>query len=145
MHFPRQAVSRQVVPSRQAVPRLPWKIAFFQRVCSPRQAILRLPWKKTLSPAESELSQGSFPSSPEDSTLQAERPIPPQAVRRSARLRARQAGNSSREVSNVSQQDNALPQGVSPRTMLPKKQGPSPVGTTPCRVLPLWRNLTQSG
>ena len=59
--------------------------------------------ENTLSPAESELSQGSFPSFPEDSTLQAERPIPAQTVRCSARLRARQAGNSSREVSKVSQ------------------------------------------
>ena len=53
--------------------------------------------------SESVLSQGSFPSSLEDSTLQAERPIPPQAVRHLARLRDRQAGNSSREVSDVSQ------------------------------------------
>ena len=61
------------------------------------------PEENTLSPAESELSQGSFPSSLEDSTLQATRSIPPQAVRCLARLRARQAGNSSREVSEVSQ------------------------------------------
>ena len=61
------------------------------------------PGENTLSPAESELSQGSSSSSPEDSTLQAERHIPPQAVRHSARLRARQADNSSREVSEVSQ------------------------------------------
>ena len=40
--------TRQVVP-RQAFPRLPQKIALYQRVQSPRQAILRLSWKKTLS------------------------------------------------------------------------------------------------
>ena len=57
----------------------------------------------TLSPAESELSQGSSPSSPEDDTLQAESLTPPHTLRCSARLRARQAGNPSREVSEVSQ------------------------------------------
>ena len=57
----------------------------------------------TLSLAESELSQASSPSTPEDGTLQAESSTPPQAVRCLARLRARQAGNSSREVSEVSQ------------------------------------------
>ena len=61
------------------------------------------PEDSTLSPAESELSQGSSPSSPEDGTLQAESTTPPQAVRCSARLRARQAGNPSRVISKVSQ------------------------------------------
>ena len=56
-----------------------------------------------LSPAESELSQGNSPSSLEDGTLQAEITTPPQPVRCLARLRARQAGNPSREISEVSQ------------------------------------------
>ena len=99
--------------------------------------------ENTLSP-ESELSQGGSPSSPEDSTLQAESTTAPQAARHLARLRARQAGNTSRDSSKVSQQNMPVPQGVPPRTMLPKRQGPSPVGTTPHRVLSPQRNLTQS-
>ena len=70
--------------------------------------------ENTLSP-ESELSQGGSPSSPEDSTQQAESTTPPQAVRHSVRLRARQAGNTSRDISKVSQQDTAVPQGVLPQ------------------------------
>ena len=81
--------------------------------------------ENTLSLAEWALP-GQSPSSPEDSTLQAERPIPPQAVRWSARLRARQAGNSSSEVSKVSQQDNALPQGVSPQDNASQEAGSFP-------------------
>ena len=84
------------------------------------------PEENTLSPAESELSQGSFPSSPEDSTLQAESPIPPQAVRHSARLMARQAGNPSREISEVSQQDSAVPQGVLPQDNASQEAGSFP-------------------
>ena len=66
----------------------------------------------TLSPTESELSQASSPSSPEEGTLQAESSSPPQAVRCLARLRARQAGTFPREVSKVSQGDNAVLQRV---------------------------------
>ena len=80
----------------------------------------------TLSLAESELSQASFPSSPEDDTLQAESSPPPQAVRCSARLRARQAGNPPREVSNVSQQDSTVPQGVSPQDNASQEAGSFP-------------------
>ena len=70
------------------------------------------PEDNTLSPAESELSQASPPSSPEDGTLQAKSSTPPQAVRCSARLRARQAGTPPREVGKVSQWDSTAPQGV---------------------------------
>ena len=69
-----------------------------------------------LSPAESELSQASSSlSSPEDSTLLAKSAVLPQAVRHSARLRARQAGTNPREDSMVSQPDSTVPQGVSPQ------------------------------
>ena len=121
---------------RQAVPRLPWQITTLASSVlsqagssqaspadsTPASSVLSQagnsqasPEENTLSPAESELSQGSSPSSPEDSTLPAESPIPPQAVRCSARLRATQAGNSAREVNKVPQQDSALPQGVLPQ------------------------------
>ena len=52
--------------------------------------------------------------------------MPPQAVRCSPRLRARQAGNSSREVSKVSQQDSALPQGVLPQDNASQEAGSFP-------------------
>ena len=54
------------------------------------------------------------PLRPQRMVLYRQRVLLPQAVRCSARLRARQAGNSSREVSEVSQQDTAVPQGVFP-------------------------------
>ena len=103
------------------------------------------PVDSTLSLAESELSQASSPSCLEDSTLLAESTAPPQAVRCLARLRARQAGTPlGRSVQSLSG-TVLFPKGYFPRTMLPKKQGLSPIGTAPCRVLPPWRNLTQSG
>ena len=83
------------------------------------------PEENTLS-SESELSQGSTPSSPEDSTLQAESTTPPQAVRCSARLRARQAGNHSRENNEVSQQDTAVPQGLLPQHNASQEAGSFP-------------------
>ena len=160
---------------RWEVPRLPWKttLSHQQRVISPVQAVPRqavprhTPVDSTLSPveseisqagssqasledntlslAESELSQASSPSSLEDGTLQAESSTPPQAVRCSARLRARQAGTLlGRTLSSLSERA-PFPKGYFLRTMLPKKQGPPPVGITPCRVLPPHRNLTQSG
>ena len=99
----------------------------------------------TLSLAESELSQASSPSSPEDSTLQVESTAPHQAVRCLARLRARQAGTPlGRSVQSLSG-TVLFPKEYFPRTMLPKKQGLSPVGTTPCRDLPPQRNLIQRG
>ena len=121
----------------------------WQRVCSPRQAgsSQASPEDSTLSPAESalsqagssqasleentlspesELSQGGSPSSPEDSTLQAESTTPPQAVRHSARLRARQAGNTSRDISKVSQRDTAVPQGVLPQDNASQEAGSFP-------------------
>ena len=81
--------------------------------------------ENTLSP-ESELSQGGSPSSPEDSTLQAESTTPPQAVRCLARLRARQAGNTPRGISEVSQQDTAVPQGVLPQDNASQEAGSFP-------------------
>ena len=69
----------------------------------------------TFSPVASEFSQASSsPSSLEDSALLAESAVPPQTVRCSARLRARQAGTTPREDSMVSQPDSTVPQGVSP-------------------------------
>ena len=108
------------VVSQQAVPKLPWQIALFQqqRVRFPRQVTPRLPKASqednTLSPTESKLSQASSPSSQEEGTLQVEGSSPLQAVRCSARLRARQAGTLPREVSEVSQGDSAVPQRVLP-------------------------------
>ena len=103
------------------------------------------PEDSTLSLAESELSQTSPPSSLEDGTLQAESSIPPQAVRCSARLKARQAGTPLGRLVRYLSETALFPKGYFTRTMLPKKQGLSPVGKTPCRFLPPWRNLTQSG
>ena len=97
------------------------------------------PEENTLSLAESELSQASSPSSPEDGTLQAGSSAPPQSVRCSARLRARQAGTPLGGRSGLSG-DSTVPQGVFPQDNASKKQGPLPVGITPHRVLPPWRN-----
>ena len=69
----------------------------------------------TLSPAESELSQASSLSFPEDGTLQVESSTPSQEVRCSDRLRARQAGTPSREDGKVSLWDSVDPQGVFPQ------------------------------
>ena len=103
------------------------------------------PEDNTLSPAESELSQASSLSTLEDVTLQAESSTPPQAVRCSARIRARQTGTPLGRTTRSLTKTALFPKGYFPRTMLPKKQGPPPLGTTPYRVLPPWRNLTQSG
>ena len=149
------AIPRQSVP-RQAVPSLPWKIApsHSQRVCSPRQAVPKLPqqialflWQRvrsprqatprfpklprednTLSPTESELSQASSPSSPEEGTLQVESFSPPQAVRCSARLRVRQPGTFPREISKLSHGDSTVPQRV-----LPQDNPSQEARSSPCR------------
>ena len=84
------------------------------------------PEDNTLSPAESELSQASSPSSPEDGTLQTESSTPPQAVRCSARLRARQAGTPPREDGKVSQWDSAVPQSAVPQDNASQEAGSSP-------------------
>ena len=82
----------------------------------------------TLSPTESELSQASSPSLPEEDTLNAESSSPPQAVRCSARLRARQAGTFPREVSKVSQGDSTVPQRA-----LPLDNASQEARSSPCR------------
>ena len=79
----------------------------------------------TLSPTESELSQASSPSSPEDGTHQAERATPPQAVRHSARLRAREVGTLPREVGKVFQGDSTVPQRVFPQDNASQEAGSS--------------------
>ena len=90
----------------------------------------------TLSPTESELSQASSPSSLEEGTPQAESSSPPQAVRCSARLRARQAGTFPREVSEVSKGDSTVPKRVLPQDSASQEARSSPIGIAPHRVLP---------
>ena len=111
VYSPRQAglrlqiAGREFLPGRQ-FPRLPQvdgTLSLAESALSQAGSSQASQEENTLSPAESELSKGSSPSSPEDGTLQAESTTSPQAVRCSARLRARQAGNPSREISEVSQ------------------------------------------
>ena len=69
-----------------------------------------------ISLAESELSQASSSqSSQEDSTLQAESAVLPQAVRHSASLRASQAGNSSSQSLSCIFNPQVKPQAHIPR------------------------------
>ena len=116
------------------------------QVGSPQKGISQAsPADSTLSPAESELSQGSFPSSWRIA-LSRQRGL--YLLRQSG---AQQGLGLGRQATPLGRSPRSLsetvlsPKGYFPRTMLPKRQGPSPVGTTPHRVLPPWRNLTQSG
>ena len=162
VHSPRQAVPRlpqqivlwQAVHSprkavpRQAVPRLPQKISLFhlQRVHSPSQAIPRLPWKKTLSHQQRVSSPRAVSPLPQRIVLSRQRVL--YLLRQSGAWQGLRLGSQAtplwRSVRSLSK-TVLFPRGYFPRTMLPKRQGPSPVGTTPHRFLPPWRNLTQSG
>ena len=125
----RQAVPRQAVP-RQAVPSLPQRIALShrQKVHSPRQAFPRLPWQIALFSWQRVVSP-RFPKLPRQTTLShLQRVNSPQAVRCSARLRARQAGTFPREVSKVSQGDSTVPQRV-----LPQDNASQEAMSSPCR------------
>ena len=113
----------------------------------------------TLSLAESGISQaGSSQSSPDNTPPKAESVVLPQAVRCSARLRASQAsnnsqaGNSSRQAGNTPRVDSAVFQLDSNVSQVASSQaGASQEARSPPnrlntpRVLPPWRNLTQSG
>ena len=151
-HQQRVCSSRQAVPRqaghRQAVLRFPQKIALFhqQRVCSSRQAVPRLPWEIALSHWQRVSSPWQVPLLPQRMALSRQRGLhlPRQSDTQLGLGLGRQVPPLGRMVRSLSR-TALFPKGYFPRTMLPRKQGPPPVGITPHRVLPPWRNPTQSG
>ena len=132
---------------REAVPSPPWKTVLFTRAMSPRQAIPRLPQEIALSHQQKVSSPRLAVSPlPRRSVLLWQRVLyfPKQSGAWQGLGQGRQVIPQGRTVWSLSL-TALFPKGYLPRTMFPKKQGPSPIGTAPCMVLPSWRNLTQSG
>ena len=117
----------QAVP-KQAVPRLPWKIALFhwQRVCSPRQAVPRLPQKTTLFHQQRVSSPRQVPPLLQRMALSRQRVL--HLLRQSGAQQGSGLGRQvpPREVSKVSQWDSTVTQGVFPQDNASQEAGSSP-------------------
>ena len=114
---------------RQAVPRLPWKIALFhqQRVCSPRQAAPRLPQKKTLFHQQRVSSPREVLLLPQRIVLYRQRVL--HLLRQSGTWQGLGLGRQATppgEISEVSQQDTTVPLAVLPQDNASQESGSFP-------------------